>query len=63
MGEKGRKCSVRAIFLMSALYEILSKLTHAPNVVYVVNRAIKTGTLDVDFKNKLKLVTFSVSIL
>ena len=32
----GRKCSVRAILSMSALYEFLSELTHAPNVVYVV---------------------------
>ena len=32
----GRKCSVRAILPMSALYEFLSELTHAPNVVYVV---------------------------
>ena len=34
---------------MSALYELSSELTHVPNVVYVVNRGIEEGTLNVHF--------------
>ena len=43
---------------MSALYEFLSELTHAPNVVYVVDWTIQTGVSDVGLKNEQTLIIF-----